>query len=106
MKRIALVIVFLMGLSYQVSVFSQDNKSRKEPIAIEESVTPEMYISPDNKLILKNAPVGKQVQIFTIIGNKIRDIKIKNPDEEHVLNLPRGVYIFKMDGIVKRRIIR
>ena len=105
MKRIVFIIVFLMVLSYQVSIFSQDNKNRKDPVAIEEQVTPEMYVS-NNKLYLKNAPVGKRVEIITIIGNKIREIQITAPENEYELNLPRAIYIFRLDGMVKKFVIK
>ena len=108
MKRIALVIVFLMVLSYQVSVFSQflqDNRNRREFVVIEEQFTPEMTVV-NNRLYLKNAPVGKRVEVITIIGNKIREIQITSSEFEYELNLPRAIYIFRMDGMVKKFIIK
>ena len=105
MKRIVWVITFLMVMSYQTSVFSQDNKNRHDLVSIEEQVTPEMYVS-NNKLFLKNAPVGKRVEIITIIGNKIREIQITASDFEYELNLPRAIYIFRMDGMVKKFVIK
>jgi len=105
MKQIVLVIVFLMVLSYPASVFSQDNKNGKESAMMEEQVTPEMYVA-NNRLYLKYAPVGKQVEIITIIGNKIREIKITTPESNYELNLSRGIYIFRMDGMVKKFVIK
>ena len=105
MKRIVFTVVFLAVLSYQASVFSQDNKKGKEPVMVEEQVTPEMYVF-NNKLILKNAPVGKRVEVITIIGNKIREIQITNSEGEYELNLPRAIYIFRLDGMVKKFVIK
>jgi len=105
MKRIGWIFVFLMILSCYASVFSQDNKSRKEPVAIEEQAMPEMFVD-NNKLYLKNAPVGRRVEVFTIIGNKIRDIQITSPENTYDLNLPRAIYIFRMDGMVKKFVIK
>jgi hypothetical protein len=64
-----------------------------------------MYVT-NNKLYLKNAPVGKRVEVYTIIGNKVRDLKIIDSESEYELNLPRAIYIFKMDGVVKKIIIK
>ena len=105
MKRIALMFVFLTVLSCSTFVFSQDDKDKKTPVVTEERITPEMNIA-NNKLTLKNAPVGRKVEIFAIIGNKMREIKITTPDLEQELNLPRGLYIFKMDDIVKKNYIK
>jgi len=94
-----------MALSYQVSVFSQDNKNRKEPVTMDEQVIPDMYVV-NNRLYIKNAPVGKRVEVITIIGNKIRDILITSSEFEYDLNLPRAIYIFRMDGMVKKFVIK
>ena len=104
MKRIAFLFVFLLILSYQSSVFSQDKKE-SVTVTIEDTIVPEMNVI-DNKLYLKNAPVGKRVEIISIIGNKVKDIEIKSSDQETELNLPRAIYIFKLDGIVKKFIIK
>ena len=105
MKKSALIVMFLVVLSYQASVFSQDSKNRREPFAIEEKVTPEMYVF-NNRLYVKNAPVGKRVEIITIIGNKIREFQITSADSDYELNLPRAIYIFRMDGMVKKFVIK
>jgi len=105
MKRIALIFVFLMVLSCQVSAFSQDNKDRKENAMIEEQPVPYMNVV-NGKLELKNAPVGKRVEVITIIGNKIRDILITSSEGTYELNLPRAIYIFRMDGTVKKFVIK
>jgi hypothetical protein len=97
--------VFLLALSYPVSVFSQENKNRKESVTVEEQAMPEMYVA-NNRLFIKNAPVGKRVEVITIIGNKIRDILITGTEFEYDLNLPRAFYIFRMDGMVKKFVIK
>jgi len=105
MKQIGLIFLFLMILSFQVSVFSQENKNRKEPVTIEEPATPEMNVY-NNKLYITNAPVGKQVEVITIIGNKIREIRITSSDFEYPLNLPRAIYLFKLDGMVRKFVVK
>ena len=106
MRRIVLIFAFLMVFSYRGSVFSQDNRNRREPVVIEEQqIIPEMYVV-NNRLYLKNAPVGKRVEVITIIGNKIREIHITTSELEYDLNLPRAIYIFRMDGMVKKFVIK
>jgi len=105
MKRIVFVFVFLAALFYQVSVFSQDIKNRRDSVLIEDQAMPDMYVS-NNKLYIKNAPVGKRVEIITIIGNKIREIQITSPDFEYDLSLPRAIYLFRLDGMVRKFMIK
>ena len=105
MKRIALIFAFLIVFSYQATVFSQYDKDRKVKVLIEEQNTFEMNVV-NNKLILKNAPVGKHVEVVSIIGIKVREIKITTPVLEKELNLPQGLYILRMEEKVKKTFIK
>jgi hypothetical protein len=104
MRKIALLIVFLLVMSFHPSVFSQEKKEKKESVTIEAPVIEINVVN--NRLYLKNAPIGKRVEIITIIGNKIRDIQIKSSESDYELNLPRAIYIFKLEGVVKKFVIR
>ena len=106
MKRIAFIIVFLLVLSFQNFVFSQDNKNKKDTVTIEVQVVPEpeMYVD-SNRLYVKNATVGKRVEIYTIIGNKIREIPLTSKEGIFDLNLPRAIYIFKLEGVIKKFVV-
>jgi len=105
MKRIALIFVLLTTLSFQVSVFSQDDKSGKSKVLIEEQNVFEMFVV-GNKLTVKNGQIGKQVEIISIIGTKIKEIKIVYPNFEQELNLPRGIYLLRMEETVKKTLIK
>jgi hypothetical protein len=85
-------------------VFSQNKKELA--VVSSEIVAPEVNVV-ENKLHLRNAPVGKRVQIITIIGNKVRDMEIKSSEIEIDLsNLPKAVYIVKLEGVVKKFVIK
>jgi hypothetical protein len=105
MKPIVFIILFFITCCFGTVAFAQDKQNRKQTAVTEEIVMPEMNVA-NNKLTLKNAPVGRRVEIFTILGNKVRLIEIKSPDGEYELNLPRAIYIFKLDGVVKKFVIR
>ncbi|MDR1372105.1 MAG: T9SS type A sorting domain-containing protein [Dysgonamonadaceae bacterium] len=103
-KQILNTIIIIVLLLAVLPAFSQDRQSKKQETATE-IVVPEMSVK-DNKLTLKNATKGKQLIIYTIIGNKVRQIEIKSSEEEHELKLQRGIYIFKLESIVKKIVIK
>ena len=105
MKPIVFILLFFFTCCFGSVAFAQDTPNKKQPAVAEEVVMPEMYVT-NNRLTLKNAPVGGRVEIFTILGNKVKQIDIKSPEEEHELNLSRAIYIFKLDGVVKKFVIR
>ncbi|MDR1738687.1 MAG: T9SS C-terminal target domain-containing protein [Candidatus Symbiothrix sp.] len=97
------IIVLLIFLTPTVSV-AQTAKKEKT-VVVEESPAPELSVS-NNILTIKNARVGSKLQILTIVGNKIKEIEIDNTEERYELNLPKAIYIFKLDGVVRKFVIR
>jgi hypothetical protein len=102
MKPIVFIVLFFFTCCFGTIAFAQ---TKKQTAVAEEIVIPEMYVA-NNQLTLRNAPVGRQVEIFTILGNRVKQIEIKSPEAIYDLNLPRAIYIFKLDGIVKKFVIR
>jgi hypothetical protein len=98
-----LVSLFL-SLSFQVFLFSQDKKE-KSPVAEEEVALPELNVV-NNILYIKNAPVGSRLEVITIVGNKVLEIKIKSSNSAHELNFPKAIYIFKLEDVVRKFVIK
>jgi hypothetical protein len=105
MKPVVFIVIFFFSCCLGTVAFAQDKQNKKQTAATEELIMPDMILI-NNKLTVKNAPIGRQVEIFSILGNKVRQIEIKTQDGEYDLNLPRAIYIFKLDGIVKKFVIR
>lgn len=97
----------MFTMSLLTPAFSQtQQQEKKETIeTVDETNTPQMSIV-DNRLIVKNAPVGKKIEIFTILGNKVKEFEIKTSEGEFDLNLRKAIYIFKMDGTVRKFVIK
>jgi hypothetical protein len=89
--------------SSALSLRAQPVKSGKDR-GVETILVPEMYLS-NNILYIKNAQPGAKLQIITIVGNKVREIELQNRDGAYELNLPKAIYIFKLQGIVRKFII-
>jgi hypothetical protein len=102
MKRMAFLLIGLLALFHTDSSYAQDKKSS---IGINEVLMPEINVV-NNKLYVKNASAGKKVEIITIIGNKVQEIKVTSIEFEYELSLPRAIYIFKLDGVVKKFVIK
>ncbi|MDR1682278.1 MAG: hypothetical protein LBS25_02665 [Candidatus Symbiothrix sp.] len=104
MKRFLFIVALLLTLSSQIPLWAQ---SRKEKAAQEEvSAVPELSVNNNNILSIKNAPVGAKLQILTIVGNKVREIEIRSSEESYELHLPKAIYIFKLEGMVRKFVIR
>ena len=107
MKPILCIVLFFFTCCFGSVAFAQ--QSKKQPTVTEEVAVPEadFYVA-NNRLIVRNVPVGSQIEIYTILGNKVKQIEIKSPDGEFDLNLPRAIYIFRLNvnGAVRKFVIR
>jgi len=102
-----LLILGICCTPLSLSLYAQQAKKEKG-ILTEEAVSLEMYVF-NNTLFIKNAPAGAKLQIITIVGNKVREIEIPGGDVSFELsefNLSRGIYIFKLESMVRKLIIR
>ncbi|MDR1526879.1 MAG: hypothetical protein LBS46_04305 [Dysgonamonadaceae bacterium] len=104
MKKFLLILLGICLISPSLSLHAQQVKKEKERVS-EEIQSPEMYVS-NNTLYITNAPIGAKLQIITIVGNKVREIEIQSRNVTHELNLPKAIYIFKLEGMVRKFVIK
>jgi hypothetical protein len=103
MKKLFYLIALLLLVSSPVFLFAQEKKDKV--LVTEEVILPELSVA-NNILYIKNAPVGRRVEVITIVGNKVLEIEIKSTNVTHVLELPKAIYIFKLDGVVRKFVIK
>lgn len=103
--RIILISIFLsIFVCFQSEIYAQDLKV-KTVSAEGERVGFDLTVV-GNKIILENAPVGKKIEIYSVVGLKVNEIEIKSSSSEYILNIPKGYYILKIDDTVRKIAIR
>jgi len=106
MKKLLLILLGIGCMSLSPSLYAQQAKKEKE-IVTEEALTPEieMFVF-QNTVYVKNAPIGAKLQIFSLLGNKMREIEITDREFSQALNLPKAIYVFRLEGKVLKIVIR
>jgi len=104
MKKRLLSLLFMLLLGF-VAVLAQETKPKSLVNADADRVMIEMNVV-GNKIITENVPIGKKIEIFSVIGLKVAEFEIKTTSGEYPLNIPKGYYIFKMSDIVRKVAIR
>lgn len=103
MRRYLLYLILAFVSFAFLPLQAQEAKGRAP---IEETRTPEINVV-NNLLTVKNAPIGSYLEIVSIVGNKVMAIEMKSTDASYDLsNLPKAIYIFKLEGVVRKFIIR
>ena len=96
-------MTFSSVISAQCFLFSQEKK--EQVVKIEDTQPPELNVV-DNILSVKNARIGSRIEIISIVGNKIDNIEMKTTSGNYELRLPKAIYIFKLEGVVRKFVIK
>lgn len=79
------------------SVFAKKTEPVDDPIDVR---------AVENRIIVNHAPVDSTMEIYTIIGTKIKEIKIKQSSGEYAVSFPKGYYIVRIADTVRKIVIR
>lgn len=104
MKKSLLSLLFLLAcMCFQTVVFAQQDA--KKPVSNDSDQGVEITMV-GNRIFVENAPVGKRIEVFSVVGLKVANIEIKTPSGEHLLNVPKGYYILRIGDTVRKVAIR
>lgn len=60
----------------------------------------------ENKIRVENAPVGSLLEIYSVVGIKVKELEIKQPSGEYVVDIAKGYYIIRIGDTVRKVAIR
>lgn len=104
-KNLFSLLFLLVYICFQSSVLAQqDTKSKAVNSDVDHA---EMYVV-ENKIYTENVPIGKKIEVFSIVGKKVFEIEIKASNGEYFLNVPKGFYILRLNDntLVRKAAIR
>ena len=103
MKAIlSILIILALGLpvyAQQTGVKAYTEKKQTEKPAVE-------VIAIDNRIKVTNAPIGSKLEIYSVVGIKVLEIELKQPDGEYVVSIAKGYYIIRIGETVRKVAIR
>jgi len=105
MKKSQFSLLILILLSFPI--LAQETKQKLPANTNSDRVAFELNIA-ENKIFTENAPIGKKIMIFSVVGIKVSEIEIKTSSGEYDLNIPKGYYFVKISNsnIVRKVVIR
>lgn len=60
----------------------------------------------ENRIKLENAPIGSVLEIYSVVGIKVKEITIKQSSGEYVVDIDKGYYIIRIEDTVRKIAIR
>jgi len=59
----------------------------------------------DGCIKIENVPVGSRLEVYNIVGSKVKEIEMKQSSGEYPVSLPKGYYIVRINGGIVRKIV-
>ncbi len=98
---------FIAFISLQGSATAQQQYPKQKDAAIMQLKQDSIQITvTDNRISVVNAPVGSKLEIFSVVGLKVREIEMKQPSGEYLVNISKGYYIIRIEETVRKVAIR
>lgn len=60
----------------------------------------------DNKIVVENAPAGSKLEIYSVVGIRVKEIPMKQPSGEYAVDIAKGYYIVRIGETVRKVAIR
>lgn len=100
---IILLISVYVGKPLAVSAQQAGVTTHAVSVAKPDSIEISAY---ENKIVVKNAPVGSKLEIYSVVGIRVKEIEMKQPDGEYTVNIAKGYYIIRIGETVRKVAIR
>jgi hypothetical protein len=102
-KRIGILLCCLGLLALQ----AQAQQANTVPSVFAQKVDNSIKVTAvDNRIIVSNVPEKSKLEIYNIVGSKVKEIEMKQSSGEYPVTLPKGYYIVRIEGIVRKIVIR
>ena len=105
---ITIVLLLAVWAGYPLEVMAQQANTAISRVATpkdkeKDSVEISAY---DNKIVVENAPAGSKLEIYSVVGIRVKEIPMKQPSGEYTVDIAKGYYIVRIGDTVRKVSIR
>lgn len=106
MKVLYVILVTIASMASH-SVYAQAEKSNTSVYAAKQDNPEDVEITAfENRIKVSNAPIGSKLEIYSVVGIKVKEIDMKQPSGEYIVNIAKGYYIIRVGNTVRKVAIR
>lgn len=106
MKAIYILLVMLAASAgYSVSAGAAKSEATSYFVKAD-NPDPIEITAYENRIKVENAPVGSRLEIYSVVGIKVKEIEIKQPSGEYLVDIAKGYYIIRIGDTVRKVAIR
>nr|WP_203583341.1 T9SS type A sorting domain-containing protein [Parabacteroides sp. 52] len=102
-----LIVLLALQVGYTVSAQEKKTAATATPVTVKQEEPDSIEISvAENRIVVSNVPVGSTLEIYSVVGIKVKEIEMKHTSGEYVVNLAKGYYIVRVAETVRKIAIR
>lgn len=101
----SILILLIMSTGFSVSAQTVKPNTTTSASKLQEPQPVEISVQ-DNRIIISNAPIGSTLEIYSVVGIKVREIEMKQSSGEYPANIAKGYYIIRIGDTVRKIAIR
>lgn len=101
--------IMMLALTFPVSypAYAQTHKSASEGYTVKQNNPDPIEINAyENRIKVTNAPIGSILEIYSVVGIKVKEIEIKQSTAEYPVDIAKGYYIIRIGDTVRKIAIR
>lgn len=100
---IVLMLAVWAGCPFEVSAQQAGTTTSATKEKAPDSIEISAY---DNKIVVENAPAGSKLEIYSVVGIRVKEIPMKQPSGEYTVDIAKGYYIVRIGETVRKVAIR
>lgn len=105
--KLLVVICFLLTVPAVSFGFVPEGKAGVAQLSVKPETPEPIEISAyDNVIVVANAPKGSKLEIYSVVGIKVREIEMKESSGEYIVNIAKGYYIARIGETVRKIAIK
>ena len=106
MFMIRSLFIYSFALMMLLSIPATLKASYADMYIVDQSVDEEITITVNGQWVLVNGAQGQTLEVVSLTGRCVMNLKIESPSQRVELNGPKGCYILKIGKVVRKIAIR
>jgi len=111
MVRNRKILFFSLFVGFSLSASSADAEFPSNPFLVVEeqqdnTISLEVMINGTSKITLENIPATGYLEVYSILGVRVKSINLKTVVGGCYIDLPKGLYILKAGKVAQKVIVR
>lgn len=110
MRLLLFILLYVLGTadSFALSLVNVSTVTFTTPSILQSNTDKDVIriTAYENKIVVENAPIGSKLEIYSVVGIRVKEIILKQSSGEYQVDIAKGYYIVRIGDVVRKIAIR